>query len=214
MSNAPLCFLDTETTGLHAGRHPWEIAIIRREADGRREVLHVFVEVDLTHADPAGLKVGRFYDRHPLGVCLSTPRRGGIVEAPRSLEAHTTASAVNTATRVRPGEYVTAELAAYLVASWTHGAVVVAANAHFDDDTLTPLLRAHRLLQGWHYRPLCIETAAYGWLTARGHLIDLPWHSREMSRLCLVQPPTEDVDHCALPDAEWVERWFDGIQMA
>jgi hypothetical protein len=34
---APLCFVDTETTGVHPGRRAWEVAIIRRDPDGYEE---------------------------------------------------------------------------------------------------------------------------------------------------------------------------------
>ncbi len=68
MSSVPICFLDTETTGLDAARHEvWEVAIIRREP-GRRDGQTwscLISDVDLRTADPFALKVGRFYDRHP-----------------------------------------------------------------------------------------------------------------------------------------------------
>jgi hypothetical protein len=52
-----LVFLDTETTGLHCDRRPWEIAIIRRDRDGpSRLLLCVDIEdLDLPTADPIGL---------------------------------------------------------------------------------------------------------------------------------------------------------------
>jgi len=62
----PLCFIDTETDGVHPGRKPWEIALIRRDETGEHEQ-SFFVDIDLSTADPFGLRVGRFYDRHPLG---------------------------------------------------------------------------------------------------------------------------------------------------
>ena len=63
----PLVFLDTETTGLHRGRRPWEIAIIRRAWDGQsRLLLCVDIDdLDLSSADPIGLKVSRFHKRQP-----------------------------------------------------------------------------------------------------------------------------------------------------
>lgn len=63
--SAPLCFVDCETDGVHPGRQPWEVAIIRREPDGPQDVVRFFVELDLSTADPFGLRVGRFYHRHP-----------------------------------------------------------------------------------------------------------------------------------------------------
>ena len=63
----PLVFLDTETTGVHRGRRPWEIAIIRRTAHGQsRLLLCVDIDdLDLSYADPIGLKVSGFHNRHP-----------------------------------------------------------------------------------------------------------------------------------------------------
>lgn len=54
----PLCFIDTETTGVHPDRQVWEVAMIRRQ-DGREQEVTFFVDVDLALADPFGLKVGR-----------------------------------------------------------------------------------------------------------------------------------------------------------
>lgn len=58
----PLVFLDTETTGLHTDRQPWEIALIRRDDTGdTRTVLYVdLADLDLDAAEPAGLRVSRF----------------------------------------------------------------------------------------------------------------------------------------------------------
>lgn len=59
-----LVFVDTETTGLDPDRHHiWELAIIVRGDDGDTE--HVLqLPADLSTADPAALRIGRFYDRH------------------------------------------------------------------------------------------------------------------------------------------------------
>jgi hypothetical protein len=60
-----LAFIDTETTGLHPERLPWEIAVILRESDGdERELLLQIEDVDLSRADPRGLAVSRFFERH------------------------------------------------------------------------------------------------------------------------------------------------------
>lgn len=68
---APLCFLDTETTGVHLGRQVWEVAMIRRDVDGVETERSFLVECDLSAADVRGLNVGRFYERHPLGRLLT-----------------------------------------------------------------------------------------------------------------------------------------------
>lgn len=63
--NSPLVFIDTETTGIHPERLPWEIAMIRRDPDSTESTTVIQISpVDLSKADPFGLKVGKFYKRH------------------------------------------------------------------------------------------------------------------------------------------------------
>src|SRR5881394_2054482 len=102
--SALLCFLDTETTGVHPGRKVWEIGMIRREPDGEERETSFFVEVNLAKADPFGLTVGRFYERHPLGPVLSgatsyNPPTKSVLKTPYQ--------------------------AAQMVARWTHGTHIV-----------------------------------------------------------------------------------------
>ncbi len=100
----PLCFIDTETTGIHPDRQVWEIAMIRRE-DSREQEAVFFVDVDLKLADPFGLKIGGFYDRHPAGRWLSN--QGGPIEFPTGSDT---------------GRHLDHETAARVVARFTHGA--------------------------------------------------------------------------------------------
>ncbi len=64
---APLIFIDTETTGLHKARRPWEIALIKRADTGQtRLLLCVDVrDLELEDADPEGLRISGFHRRHP-----------------------------------------------------------------------------------------------------------------------------------------------------
>ncbi|MDZ4232820.1 MAG: hypothetical protein U1C73_03460, partial [Dietzia sp.] len=83
-------FLDTETTGKGPRRRAWEIAMIRRDATGDREItLYVDVaDLDLPHADPKALAIGRFDQRHP--------QRDGVLTTPNThlLPASTAAAVV------------------------------------------------------------------------------------------------------------------------
>lgn len=137
---SPLCFLDTETTGVHPGRKVWEIAMIRRDNKSQREI-QFFVDVDLRDADPFGLKVGGFYERHPVGRYLS-----GL--EPGAPEGSTWSQAS----------------AAEMVAVWTHGAHIVGAVPNFDTESLDKLLRAFGRLPAWHHRLRCVETLTAGYL--------------------------------------------------
>lgn len=205
---APLCFIDTETTGLHTDRQVWDIAMIRRETSGRQDEISFCVDVDLAKADPFGLAIGRFYERHPLGQYLAG-LAGGDDEY---------------------SERLSRSQAAEEVARWTHGAHIVGSVPNFDTETLAPLLRAHGLMPAWHYHVIDVETLAVGYLHGvAARAIDEalmrgeepppvdrakaapPWKSDEISRAVGVEPPSDDERHTALGDAKWAMRIYDAI---
>lgn len=215
MSTVPLCFVDTETTGVHPGRRAWEVAIIRREPDGTEQTLHAFViDVDLTHADPFGLKVGRFYDRHPAyndvadRALLDDPWGGRrFAELPggaRILYEQDTAVRVERMTR---------------------GAHLVGAVPNFDAEVFADMLRRHQLTPAWHYHLIDVEALAVGYLAgqhqaaricnADQELVPLavqpPWNSDNLSASCGVRPAVGDERHTALGDAQWAMRLYDAI---
>ncbi|SRR6266496_2429773 len=185
---AALAFVDTETTGVHPGRHAWEIAIIRREEDGKERVANYMLPVDLSNADPFGLKIGGFYDRHPQGRYLSRKTSipaAGLTSLPQAAE---------------------------WVAQFTHGAHLVGAVPNFDSEVLDKLLRSQGLIPAWHYHLIDVEALAVGYLSARhGVPVDLPWKSDALSQACGVSPPTEEERHTAEGDARWAMRWYDAI---
>jgi hypothetical protein len=203
---APLCFIDTETTGVHPGRQVWEVAMIRREV-GRNQEVQFFVDVDLESADPFGLRVGGFYDRHPAGRWLSN--QGGPVEFPCGSDM---------------GQHLDRATAAKVVARFTHGAHLVGAVPNFDAETLAPLLRENGLTPAWHYHLIDVENLAVGWLLGHaagmGTPLDLitaatpPWKSDELSRAIGVEPPSDEERHTALGDARWAMRLYDAITEA
>jgi hypothetical protein len=199
---APLVFVDTETDGVHPGRKVWEVAMVRRDASGE-SAASFYVEIDLSTADPFGLRVGRFYERHPLGLWLSGS--GAYEDRPEPDDEDT--------------EYVSTREAAYWVARLTHGAHLVGAVPNFDAETLNRLLRQQGLIPGWHYHLIDVEALAVGYL--HGQLtvptrlpiseLTLPWDSDELSRACGVEPPGEEERHTALGDARWAMRLYDAI---
>lgn len=191
----PLCFIDTETTGVHPDRQVWEIAMIRRDDKGERDV-SFYVDVDLSDADPFGLSVGRFYDRHPTGRWMSFSS-GYVPDRPA---ASTT------------GNFLTRRTAADAVARWTHGAHLVGAVPNFDAETLAPLLREHALIPCWHYHLIDVEALAFGWLAAQDNVdLEPPWRSDALSNGVGVAPPTQEERHTALGDARWAMRLYDAI---
>lgn len=194
---APLVFLDTETTGVHPGRRPWEIAMIRRDDAGERTLVLQVEDVDLTEADPFGLRVGRFYDRH-----------------------------VRYSAKGKADQFVTEAGAARWVEHWTRGAHIVGAVPNFDTETLDAMLRRHRLLPAWHYHPVDVENLAVGYLRGLLSVESLlppgraeqlravltpPWSSEELSRECGVEPAADEERHTALGDARWAMRLYDAI---
>jgi hypothetical protein len=190
-----LCFIDTETTGVHPERQVWEVAMIRREGD-KQQGATFFVDVDLSNADPFGLQVGRFYDRHPVGRWLSN--KGGPSELPKGSDA---------------GPHLDRATAARVVARFTHGAHLVGAVPNFDSETLAPLLREHGLTPAWHYHLIDVEALAVGYLWGKSpHMMcEPPWKSDILARECGVEPPSDDERHTALGDARWAMRWYDAI---
>lgn len=184
---APLCFLDCETDGVHPGRKVWEVAAIRRNPDGGTDQYVAFVNIDLSTADPFGLRVGRFYERHPFGAHLAgnTP--------PQPVASQPTDVVANQIARI------------------THGAHVVGCVPGFDTGCLEPLLRAHGLIPGWHYQPQDVESWVAGFLRGQGRPVNLPLDSEAISREIGVEPPGEDSRHTALGDAEWAMRMWDRV---
>ena len=185
----PLCFIDTETTGVHPDRRVWEVAMIRRDNVGQRELVLQVDDIDLSGADPFGLKVGGFYERaHGYGDS------GGA--------------------RAIPEDGV-----AWYVEQWTRGAHLVGVVPNFDADCLDKMLRRHRMIPAWHYHLIDVEAMAVGWLNARvaagetfaKEAFTPPWKSDDLSRDCGVEPPSDDDRHTALGDARWAMRWYDAM---
>lgn len=181
----PLCFIDTETTGVHPDRRVWEVAMIRRDDEGERELVLQVSDVDLSNADPFGLKVGGFYER-AFGYGGSTDFKS--------------------TTRARPEKQV-----ARAVEKWTRGAHLVGAVPNFDADCLDKMLRRHGKIPAWHYHLVDVEAMAVGYLNAQGSKISPPWKSDELAQACGVELPTEGERHTALGDAKWAMRWYDAM---
>lgn len=198
--NAPIAFVDTETTGVHPGRRAWEVAIIRREPDGTERTLHAFVsDVDLSEADPFGLKIGRFYERHPRFA--REFGENGMAEAHRV-----------------SGDpvYATESRVAELVERMTRGAHLVGAVPNFDAEVFADMLRRWWLTPAWHYHLVDVENLAVGYLAGRrpfdhNEPVTLPWSSDDLTRACGVEPAGDDERHTALGDAKWAMRLYDAI---
>lgn len=197
----PVCAIDSETDGVHPGRKPYEIALIRRDERGET-VASFFVEIDLSTADPFGLRVGRFYDRHPLGQNIVMP---GDVPA-----AYWPSYWIPSEARAT-GDYLTRDAAARAVARMTHGAHLIGAVPNFDTEIFDRLLREHGLCPGWHYHLVDVENLAVGYLAGQGNPIQPPWKSDDLSAALGLEPIDEDERHTALGDARFAMRIYDRI---
>ena len=189
----PLCFVDTETTGLHHGRLPWDVAVIRREPDGTQIEWQAYLDVDLSKADPFGLRVGRFYERHPLGLWISG-REGHLEKAWWLDDGITLAQHVGAARFAR----------------MTHGAHIVGAVPNFDTEVMADVARNNEFINAHHYHLIDVETLAVGFLAGRGEPLTPPWSSDDLFARFGVEVP-QDERHTALGDARAVMRLYDTV---
>lgn len=130
-----LCFIDTETTGLHVDRRAWDIAIISRQPDtggpDRHWQAYIPVEdLDLGNAEPMALQIGGFYDRHPEMTSGLRSLASAEVDILKQVERY------------------------------TRGAILVGANPAFDAETLANRMRWLGIAPSWFHRLCDVETMA------------------------------------------------------
>lgn len=185
-------FLDTETTSLRPDRRVWEIGGILRDPNVGRASDNEFAyfvergDLDLGNADPASLRIGRFYERHPQE--MTRPRDGSPLVT------------VGETYKVRPERLVM-----HAVELATRAAIIVGAVPNFDTEVLATRMRAHGICPAWHYRLVDVETLAAGFLGLRP-----PWSFDEiLKEFGLVYDENER--HTAIGDARMVRDLFDRV---
>ena len=181
--SAPLIFLDTETTGLHKARRPWEIALIKRtDTEQSRLLLCVDVrDLELEDADPVGLRISGFHRRHPQA-------RVRPLLVPRAYRA---------------GD------ATGLVHQWTAGATIVGVVPRFDAECLADMFARHGVKPAWNDDLVDVVPLAMAAIRAAGR--EPASDVASLSRQCGVKPPTASQRHTALGDASWAMRWYDKL---
>jgi hypothetical protein len=183
--------------------------MIRRDPDGTEQTYQFFVEIDLSTADPFGLKVGRFYDRHPLGRYLS----GELDHEPVWDDVDQQADG---------SWYLSRYAAARHVATTTHGTHIVGACPWFDTETLDPVLREFGLVPNWHYHLIDVEALAVGALNARTQFmppgqfdsrlpVHPPYKSDDLTYMLGLTPPSEEDRHTALGDVRMALAMYDRV---
>ena len=202
-------FTDLETTGLldHPGAVAWEFGIVLREShdlEGGLEVIRAadreylwWVRPDLSQADPAALRVNRFYER--------TDGAGDSLVA------------VNLAEPAHAGERVFSDpvaVAAQLAPLLSHS-LIVGQNPWFDAWFTGKFLRRnkHALIADFHLRDLSSMATGYlcgtdprtgilgGGDPLNGHRLTPPSLRKLAIRLGIDLAPYDLDMHCALPDA-------------
>jgi DNA polymerase III epsilon subunit-like protein len=161
----PIVFVDIESTSLRHDRRAWEIAVIVRRPGQPDHEQSWFVDhgdLDLGNADPASLRFGRFYDRHPhyAGGNRDYETREVLVLA--SLEM------------------------------LTRGAILMGSNPSFDAETLAARMRAHGICPSWHYHIEDVPTLAKGWLHGTGKPLPESGKSDAISLACGVDAAKYD----------------------
>lgn len=202
----PVCFVDTETTGLDPDRHEiWEVGLILPDGSEHEWQL----PVDLSRADPIALNIGRFHDRRPMS--------GTENYRPWGPEKH-------------EGKWV---IHSERMPEWcsefvrlTRGLHLAGAVVSFDAERLWRLLRANGQCPMWHYHLIDVEALAVGFLAGRWAIAQKyadvvrasdvvgnttpPWKSVDLSRAVGVEP--EDFDkHTALGDARWAKAIYEAV---
>jgi DNA polymerase III epsilon subunit-like protein len=178
---ARLIAVDCETTGLDAGtEYAWEIAWVE-----------VPLEPGYAIAEPEVIRL-----KPPPGAIERMSPRAAQVN-----RFHERTAA--------PSWKWDSSLALKKLHTDLAGAHLLGAMPHFD----AGFLRTTFLLHGytppkWHYHLLDIESYAIGWLAAQGISSPLPWTSDALSRLCGIEPPSEDNRHTAIDDVYWAARWY------
>jgi hypothetical protein len=192
---APVCFIDTETTGLDPDRHAiWEVALIT--PDDREHVWQF--PVDEMAADPFALNIGRYWNRRwPAGI-QEVSGLDAIYEA-HSLKSRRR-NFPDQGRAIKPGKDWCEHFQDLTAGLHLAGAVV-----SFDEERLRKLLHQHGVLHRWQYHLVDVEALAAGKLG-----IEPPWKSDELSAALGVTVSEED-RHTALGDAKWAMRVYDAV---
>ena len=204
-----LVFADTETTSLRTDRRVWEFGAIVRPAGGTRDddtEHHWYIDtadLDLGGADPASLKIGGFYTRHPhANGTLATIATGGTEMRRGSFsDIVFDGQPAPSQTAVIKREW----MALASVEKLTRGAWIVGAVPNFDTEVLAARMRANNICPAWHYHLIDVENLAAGALAQPP-----PWGFDDL--LAAFNLTYDEADrHTALGDARMARDLYDKV---
>lgn len=184
-----IVFLDTECLGLSIDSPIWELAAIRRDADGTETQLHMFIQ---HHPRP-------WIDDPKLPDSFKDDYRARYDE--RSSWSDDEAA-------WRLEEFMSGR---------PH--VVGAVPNFDTERIAHQLLRPNDIHEPWHYHLIDVENLSVGYLAGRAAcgdfdaglaMPDLPWDSNALSRAVGVDPD-EFERHTAMGDVLWVKAQYDAV---
>jgi hypothetical protein len=189
-----IVFADTETTSLRPDRRIWNIGLIIRYA-GQQDLEQEIIirDVDLTHADPMGLRIGHFWERHP----MVSGEPGAVL-----MVADERSAAYWLMERVRPTVRHTSE------GTLIEPVHIAGAVPNFDVEGFAAMFARHGLCWPAHYHLLDVGNIALGSLAARGKQVGLPYTGEAVSEL-LGLDMNQYEKHTALGDARWARDHYD-----
>lgn len=212
----PICFVDTEATGLHPElHHIWEVGLIVRRDGTDTEYLWQ-LPVDLSTADPFALEIGGFWERR-----WPEPEDEG--DAAAALRG--------TGTNWWRVPLTDRERWCDRFVQLTHGCLLVGNVVSFDAERLAALLRWEQRMPTWYHHLIDVETLAAGHLRSLSDHVaatsggdderidranDLreiatpPWDSDKLSEALGVKVADED-RHTALGDARHCRDLYDAV---
>lgn len=195
--NAPIVFMDTETTGLELDDHIWEFAAIRRDPDGSESELHLFVQHDqakCAHLPTAFLQdhvkrwPGNEYAVDPgnaAAMMWAITNGAHIVGAVPNFDTERIARLLGNIAGIPPKWHYHLIDVENLAVGYLAG---LSGHGH-SEVTCGPLCG-----QGGAERPPAP-----------------PWDSDDLSRAIGVEPPGEGVRHTAMGDVRWARAVYDAV---
>ncbi|MCX2931367.1 hypothetical protein ORI20_13870 [Mycobacterium sp. CVI_P3] len=175
-----ICFVDTETLGVHPDAPIWEFAAVRRIDSTLPMATEVTLEFQIQH-DPADW----------------------VDTLPDEFKADYLG-------RYNETEAYCEKIAAQVIHTATKDTVVLGCNPGFDIERLAKLLQRNGIEPAWHYHPIDMSSFALGYLARAGVALPTSkWKSDLLSLAATNTDPARFNRHTAMGDVLWVRAQWD-----